>query len=130
MASDKKPRFFVAWAEDGLYGHKLLSYPTPGTNHYYAVRNDPGTYWWYFNIDGGAREHEREFDSSKFIRGHSLGSSERESLSDTNYSHFWNLKSMDAYLNWYWWRDTYCRLDDDPEYWFNKISDTEFYVQK
>lgn len=124
--SNSQPRFFAAWVKKDVYGERLFEYPTPGTNHYYTVRNVTGTTEWRWYIDGVLKLTL----SLGFRTGYSLASSERGSLGDTNYSHFWGLRKRDYSGNWYYWTDLYPYADTDPEYRFVKVSNTEFYVQK
>jgi len=57
-------------------------------------------------------------------------SSERNTTSgDTNYSHFWDLKQMNSSGAWSYWSDLHQYMDNDPNYYLNKISNTECYMQ-
>lgn len=126
--SNSKPRFFAAWYNRGTYGERLLTYPTPGTNHYYTVRNVTGSDEWRWYIDGSL-VHTRS-SIGGFRKGYSIASSERGNLRDTNYSHFWNLRKRDYSGNWYYWANLSLLADTDSEYRLVKISNTECYIQR
>ena len=120
------PNYFAAWKTNGYYYEKHFSLASPGTNHYYTVRNVSGTTKWRWYVDGVYQNLEVDLG---FQKGISLVSSERNSGDETNYSHFWNLRKRDSAGNWYYWSNLQLREDNDPEYRLNKISNTECYVQ-
>jgi hypothetical protein len=126
--SNRQPRFFCAWVINNTYYEKLLEYPTPGTNHYYTVRNVTGSNEWRWYVDGVLKHTVSSLGG--FRKGYSIASSERGDLRDTNYSHFWGLRYRDYIGTWYYFTNLQLLADTDPEYYFKKISNTEFYVQK
>lgn len=67
--SNKKPRFFCAWVINNTYYERLLEYPTPGTNHYYTVRNVTGSNEWRWYVDGVLKNTV----SSLFLHSEVLG---------------------------------------------------------
>ncbi len=119
--SDKKPRFFCAWVIADSYYEKLLDYPTPWTDHYYTVRNVTNSNEWRWYVDGFLR-HSAFLGG--FRKGYSFGSSERNDLKETKYSHFWNLRKRDSSGNWYYFSNLQCLADTDPDYKFVKFSNT------
>lgn len=126
--SNDKPRFFCAWVIGGSYYEKLLDYPVPGTNHYYTVRNVTGSNEWRGYVDGVLRHTVSSLGG--FRKGYSFASSERNDRRETNFSHFWNLRKRDSGGNWYYFSNLQCLIDSDPDYLFDKVSNTEFYVRK
>lgn len=117
---------FAAWERSGTYSKVHLGQATMGSQHYYTVRNVSGSNNWLWYVDGSS---VWEVDMAGWQYGYSLASSERNTVYDSNWSHFWNLQKRDSSGNWYSWGALSQYTDTDPYFYINKISETEHYVQ-
>ncbi|MEW6772221.1 MAG: hypothetical protein AB1330_12695 [Bacillota bacterium] len=122
-----EPRFFAAWKGNGLYESADLGLAPRGTNHYYSVRNVSGTDYWRWYLDGIFKIERYVWN---FRQGYTVVSSEHSAPDETNYSHFWSLKRRDSAGNWNYWTNLSLYEDNDPDYYLNKVSNTECYVQR
>jgi hypothetical protein len=120
------PHFFGAYEIRGSYYSIIFSDAPKGTNHYYTVRNVSGSNNWRWYIDGVLKW---EVNLGGWKQGYALAASERWDEKDSNYSHFWNLRKRDSSGNWYNWTNLQVYVDTDPDYWLNKVSNTECYMQ-
>lgn len=129
-ASWSKPKFFAAWAVGGWQHIQHFEEATPGTNHYYTVRNVSGTNYWRWYVDGVYKNLQVDLEGFRY--GYAMVSSERNSLDETNYSHFWGLRKRDSAGNWYYWSylPSTPYSDNDPEYDLTKVSNTECKMEK
>lgn len=78
-------------------------------------------------VDGTLKKEKTYYN---YQRGVAVCSSERNSTSDTNYSHFWSLKWMNSSETWPYWSDLQVLGDNDPDYYLSKISNTECYMHR
>lgn len=122
----KRPYFFAAWVKNGYYNDYDIALAPAGTNHSYTVRNITGTNTWIWYVDGVSKLTK----TLSFQKGYSEASSERDSLGDTNYSHFWSLRKRNSVGNWYAWTNLIQIYDNDPDYYLRKISNTACYMQR
>lgn len=118
------PRFFGVKVVRGLYCSPVyFGNATPGTNHSFTLsRSTINLYWRTYVVDGSAKISAQFSD---IWSGISLVGSERQSLSDTNYSHFWALMKRNSSGNWYYWSNLQLYTDNDPGYTLQKISNIE-----
>lgn len=76
----------------------------------------------------GVQKREQQIPGFKY--GIVRASSERDNLTTTNYSHFWNLKAKNSLGSFYNWShlDLETGSDTDPNYDLQKVSETECYM--
>lgn len=116
------PKFFAAWSSNGNYNQEYLGTASSG-NHSYKVELVNGVWYWY--VDGTLKNQELV---GNYTSGVSMASSERNASGDTNYSHFWGMK-FKYNSTWYNWTNLNQCMDNDPDYYLNKINNTECYMQ-
>ena len=116
---------FAAWERNGNYYKTHLGGISTGT-HYYTVRNEIGTNNYLFFTDGVQR---LRVDMLGWRYGVSLASSERNTSSDSNWSHNWNLSKINSSGTWVSWGQVDTYQDTDPWWYINPLSSTEYYVQ-
>lgn len=115
-------KFFGAWSINGIYNDAEFGNAPLNSNHNYQLEAPVGTDTWYFYIDG-VNKKTQVVTGMKY--GVALASSERNSLTATNYSHFWNLKEKNNLGSFYNWLTLdFYRNPTDPEYTLNIISNT------
>lgn len=127
VSGSRKVRFFGARMYGGMYYDLHFQDAPLGTNHFYTVRHISGSEDWGFWVDGVLKGREKMLG---WKSGWSTASSERGNTSDTNYSHFWGLQSRNSSATWYNWSNLEELTDNDPNYYLNKISDTEVFMQQ
>lgn len=129
MDGDTYPYNFAAWYDNGYYGAVgLADITTPGTNHTFRVKNVLNTNRWNYYYDG-TQVYWRTY-STAYRKGNSVCSAERNALGDSNYGHFWGLSQMNSGGTWSNWTNLVNFVDNDPNYYLNKISNTECYMQQ
>jgi hypothetical protein len=117
------PHFFSAWSKYGQYNNHVHGRATKGTYPRFSVRPGSSTFVWEWLIDGT----EVWDETLNFTIGFPLASSERSSLSDSNYSDFSDLKKKSRVSGlWYEWKDLEDLTDytNDPGYHLQKNSNT------
>lgn len=125
-ASVDEPRFFGVYTRNGYIFEYDFGAAPRGTNHSYSIRNVTGTSGWIWYVDGVRKMTV----GLLFTNGYSCASSERMELKESNYSHFWSLSKRNSTGTWYSWSNLSVLSDNDPNYYLNKISNTECYVQQ
>jgi len=118
-------QFFVAAMKNGAYKKYHEGDAPLGTNHFYKIEHVGSGNWdWYID---GVKKWTTTF--SGFTYGYTTASSERETLNDTNYSHFWMLYKKDNYNVWSTWSNLTQLLDNDPNYNLRKVTNYECYME-
>ncbi|PKM44562.1 MAG: hypothetical protein CVV03_07665 [Firmicutes bacterium HGW-Firmicutes-8] len=124
-SSDDIPKFFNAWMINGIYSERIWENAPKDSNHRYQVENTIGTNWWKIYIDG---VNKFTVNMNGWTHGDSVGTSERNLTTDTNYSHFWSMKYKNSSGTFNSWQTGSQYYDNDPGYKYSKTSNTEFYV--
>ncbi len=123
----QQPKFFGVWTIEGVYHQTDFENASYDSNHSFEIQNVLGTNWWRWYIDG---VQKLAIDMGGWKYGTSRANSERQNLNETNYAHFWNLRSKNSQGYYYDWSNLQKHaVSNDPQYILNKISNTECYVQ-
>lgn len=111
-----------------MYGDSDLGVAPQASNHSYSISNEMTTMNWVFFIDG---VYKFKLYSHSFNYGTPQVSSERNSIYDSNYSHFWGMQYKRSDNTWTPFKalNSYMAMDLDPEYNYRKVSNTEGYVE-
>lgn len=131
----------VNWAEytsdgqiiSGVYTsgvNALPGRPTTGTNYGFKIENNGfNSKTWYAKVNNYTK-YTRTY--ANFAYGRSIIGSERQHDSDSNYAHFWSCQRIPNLSGQSWtnWQTPDLFSDNDPAYYWNKISATEHYVQQ
>jgi len=120
---NEPPHFFAAWVRAGLYGETVLGPATPFTTHKFSVVSQWGN-WWRWWLDG--RENFATWNT--FHDGTAGGQSEVHNTCESAYTRWWDLQHYSPWLEWDHWYNLQEALDDNPNYHFEGISNTEFKV--
>lgn len=126
-AGYSKPYWFAQQVINGAIGPLYkFDQPTPGTNHTIQVKNNIGTNDFSWIIDGVTK---KTLSMGGWRHGETWASSERNSLDESNYGHFWSLQRMNSSGTWYYWDSLVNNWTNDPSYILVKVSNTECYMQ-
>lgn len=107
---------------------------TPGTNYSFKVENGGyGSKTWYAKVNGYTK-YTRTFGNLSY--GYSIIGSERASLNDSNYAHFWSCQDLISSPNQNSWTDWVAPwqgqndwLSYDPVYYWSMSSATNHYIK-
>lgn len=123
--SDSGPRFFVVKVINGSYSEYPLAWATRGENYSYTIKRYLPDTVWAFSIDGSTK---KEIDIPDCPFGYAQAASERQTLNETNYSHFWAMKKMDVNSSWFAWSNLAADPNscNDPYYHISKNTDQDF----
>lgn len=109
----RKVRYFAVYSVNGKYSHDHYQDAALDSNNSFTVRNVTGSNLWKWYLNG---VEKYSYDMGGWKQGWSTCSSERGDTTDTNYSHFWDLRSRDNAGTWYNWSAKQILTDNDSGY--------------
>lgn len=118
------PFFFMAWMNQGVYNQKNLEEFWPPSDHNYTLSHSLGSTSWRLIIDG-VKKWEK---SLTFLNGTAIAQQERDNDCNHGTTHWWNLRKRNRDNAELSWGNQQQRLDNDPQYYWSKVSNTEFWV--
>lgn len=117
-----RPFFFMAWMINGVYGQKILEEFWPKTDHDYRLAHTSTT--WRLVVDGVMKWST----TLNFVSGTAVAQQERDNECNHGTTHWWSLIRLNRDNAEISWGNQQLRLDNDPQYYWSKVSNTEFWV--
>ena len=113
---------------NGDYRERRFNFgPSPNSDHTFKVHDSNADYIWSFAYDGAGIENV----TTNMRKGLAYVASEVHCRQDSAWAHFWNLDSCAnigcAWRGWRYMDAPY--YDENPRYYWQKVSNTEVYVQ-
>jgi len=125
-SSENDPESFIAWEINNAYSLSQGVDVTRGSNQRYRAQDsNSNTLWTFYRNDvnfGPTVDHN-------FTIGSSFTLSETNATCDTAYAEFSNLRDCTGACTFVQYADLRCRSDNNPVYFFDKISDGQHKVR-
>ena len=122
------PKVLVVWSDRGDWDSESFNTLTVNSTHWFKVRRSSAssmTWKWY--ADGSLKK------SRTLSLGHGAVSAQQErnnACDNPDESHWWGRMRMSTIPTYTDWGDLDLRIENDPDYCLDEVSNTEFKVKK